>query len=156
MTCYPEGVIWNAVLDDWGLTLRSAEMHAAREKPGSLYSTELSACPDLDELRAFSKNRQARRRSGLVPQREQGRGVAAPGDVGGAPQDRTKRAPRDEPDGPSETVFDGAGKRLLDRCRSVDEVLLGTGFLLYTLSSANPRGVWPPMDRMRGALYNCS
>jgi hypothetical protein len=148
VTCYPEGVIWNALVDAWGLLLWAAEMHARHKAPGSKYSRDLSSCPNLEEMRAFGKERQAAKRRAVR--------ACALGQAGGAVGSTAPSRPRDSERQGSETVFVGVGRRVMPTSSNLDEIVLATGFSLFTSAKANERHEWPPVETMKGAHHASS
>lgn len=150
VTCYPEGVIWNALVDDWGATMHVADMYWAHERAGTspAGAPSLPASPSMSDIQEFARQRQARRRLGLPPD-------GPPLAVNRDPEStRGLQVYDTAPAG--ETELRGVGKKVTERNAIASEVALSVGFHLYTHSRKNvdSRGQvayeWPRAEHITG------
>lgn len=143
MSCYPEAAMWNALVDGWGMTLMEGYMFEAWRAPGSAYAQELPPAPTLDEISAWARARQAKRKKGLAPD--------APDSLPTAAARRKPPVDALEPGQMNETCFDGPGQRMSDRgFAGAPHVKLAVGFHLYVRSTQNEKQKWPAAERCTG------
>jgi hypothetical protein len=141
VTCYPEAVIWNALVDDWGLDMWLTFMAEAYQAEGSEYREDIGPFPSLAHIREWAQRRQACRRKGLPlhadPDLEEHRGKGS-----------KARVVDEAVEG--ETVHLGLGSQVRAHSAVANDVLLAVGFHLYTHSKHNLSQEWPEKHLMRG------
>lgn len=148
VTCYPEGAIWNALVDDWGLAMWVAESHRAWQALRPDHQERSPPVVTLEACRSIAQARQTQRRRGIIPE-------AVEGHV--EPEVHTPSGPVDSQEQPGESYMVGLGKRLRSGSKGVNQVFLSVGFHLYTNCGANADGAgnplytWPDAAMMKGA-----